>query len=303
MKQLPTISIGIPAHNEEDNILHVLTALESQQVTQGQIKEIIVVSDGSTDNTVSQARKFTSSLVKLIDRKNRIGMNQTENEIMRLATGDVLVILNADVVPADTHLIEHLLYPLVSDPAIGLVGGDTIAAPAKTFVEWALVAGHEFKQEVYRNILSGNNIFLCHGRVRAFRKSYYKTVKFPDLGPEDAYSFLDCVSKGYTFVYAQNAKIIFRSPQTIDDHASQSLRFLQGKNTLCEYFPKDFVNAAFTIPFPIIVKTALWYGIRHPLRLSLYFFITIFIRIFYASRYVEIKTWKQARSSKKLIYD
>jgi len=51
MKKLITVSIGIPAYNEEANIGKLLSSLIKQKEAGFIIKEIIVVSDQSTDKT------------------------------------------------------------------------------------------------------------------------------------------------------------------------------------------------------------------------------------------------------------
>ena len=49
-----SITIGIPAYNEEANIKYLLKLLLNQKIKNAAIHEVIVVSDGSTDGTVLQ---------------------------------------------------------------------------------------------------------------------------------------------------------------------------------------------------------------------------------------------------------
>ena len=62
MKQL-RVTIGIPAYNEENNIIPLLTSLVNQKTSQVVVEKIIVMSDGSSDNTVGS--------VKLLKNKKR----------------------------------------------------------------------------------------------------------------------------------------------------------------------------------------------------------------------------------------
>jgi len=162
----PTVTIGIPAYNEKENILLLMTRLLAQKLRQTALQEIIVVSDGSTDTTVDLVRSLDNNKIIIIDRKNRQGLNQTLNEIVRAATGDILVIINADVLPENTAFIEHLIEPMLKDRNIGIVGANTVSMPARSLFERIIANSHNFKQFLYRRI-SNDNIYLCHGRARA----------------------------------------------------------------------------------------------------------------------------------------
>ena len=52
MRKKLTVTIGIPAYNEEANVRNLLVSLLAQKETNFKLQEIIVVSDGSTDKTV-----------------------------------------------------------------------------------------------------------------------------------------------------------------------------------------------------------------------------------------------------------
>ena len=54
----PTLSIGIPAFNEEANIYFLLKDLLSQKMDQFNLERIIVNSDGSTDDTIEQVKRI-----------------------------------------------------------------------------------------------------------------------------------------------------------------------------------------------------------------------------------------------------
>ena len=57
IKRFPKVSILIPAHNEEKNIGRTIKSLLNLNYPKNKI-EIIVVDDGSTDNTYKIAKKF-----------------------------------------------------------------------------------------------------------------------------------------------------------------------------------------------------------------------------------------------------
>src|SRR3989337_1433871 len=92
----PTIIIGIPAFNEEDNLGKLLRGLKMQRVKKGQITKVIVASDGSIDKTVDIVKTFKYSKVILIEGKKRRGKAYRQNQIIKLCNSDILVLLDAD---------------------------------------------------------------------------------------------------------------------------------------------------------------------------------------------------------------
>jgi glycosyltransferase involved in cell wall biosynthesis len=88
----PLVSILIPAYNAEK---WIASTLESALAQTWLDKEIIVVDDGSTDNTRAIALSFESSIVKVIDQENQ-GASAARNRALQEAQGDFIQYLDAD---------------------------------------------------------------------------------------------------------------------------------------------------------------------------------------------------------------
>lgn len=86
-----TISIIIPAYNEEDYIGECLRSIAKQTL---EPNEVIVVDNGSTDKTAEIARSFL--FVTLISEK-KSGLTLARNTGFAAASGDILCRINADV--------------------------------------------------------------------------------------------------------------------------------------------------------------------------------------------------------------
>ena len=98
-KTKKTVTVGIPAYNEEKNIKFLIESLLKQKLQNAIFKEIIVISDGSTDKTVEKIKTVKSRFIKLIVYKKRLGQNQALNQIAQVANSDILVLTDADVLP------------------------------------------------------------------------------------------------------------------------------------------------------------------------------------------------------------
>lgn len=81
--------------------------------------EIIVVDNGSTDNTVNLLKKNKD--IKLIENKANLGFAKANNIAEKKAKGDYLLFLNSDMELLDSSLIEMYKY-ISQDKSIGAIG-------------------------------------------------------------------------------------------------------------------------------------------------------------------------------------
>lgn len=104
---METIAI-IPAFNEEKTIGDVLQVLEKAAL----IKQIIVVSDGSTDNTVEVARNYDVEVVDLEENRGKGGALKAGLENFE---ADVVLFLDADLIGLTVEHVNSLLKPVLED--------------------------------------------------------------------------------------------------------------------------------------------------------------------------------------------
>jgi len=116
------ISIVIAAHNEARHIEHKLRTLLAQDYQPATL-QIILASDGSTDDTVARAHKVVDSRITVLDLL-RQGKAATLNAGVALATGDILVFTDADN-QWSRETLGYLLAPL-SDPNVGACAGHMV---------------------------------------------------------------------------------------------------------------------------------------------------------------------------------
>lgn len=296
-----TISIGIPAFNEDANIKQLLENLLEKNSNGFELKEIIVVSDSSTDNTVEKVLEVKDRRIKIIKNQIRLGQAKSQNKILKMFSGDVLVLLNADVLPTNRDLIKNIISPFYSDNKIGIVGGKVVPLPAQNFIESVLNFSVLIKQSVYEQVNNGDNAYLCHGRVRAFSKEFAKKFSWKEVVAEDAYSYLFCKRNNYKFYYQRSAQINYRSPQSLKDHLKQSTRFYENRRSLEKYFPKKLVGKSFFIPKYTLIKISLSLAIKNPLKAFAYIIILSLAKLqtkVYKNQNIK---WESSISSKGLV--
>src|SRR5271154_7166784 len=100
----PLVSILVPAYNAEAWISDTLRSAISQT---WEPKEIIVVDDGSTDQTLSVARRFQSEQVLILSQKNQ-GAAAARNRAFSLSHGDYIQWLDADDLLAPDKIAKQM---------------------------------------------------------------------------------------------------------------------------------------------------------------------------------------------------
>jgi glycosyltransferase involved in cell wall biosynthesis len=192
---VPYVSIIIPAHNEER---HIDKCLESLLAQDYQDIEIIVVDNGSNDNTPKIVERYVERFgdkVKLLRLERNLGIGGGRNVGAFNASGDILVLVDADMVfPPD--YIRKLISPIQRGEA--LLTTHSTEYVANVASPWVKVQGQIIRSggkrvgEQFRAIQ--REFFIRHGgldpsfQYHADRTFFYKTGA-KAIVVEDAYCY------------------------------------------------------------------------------------------------------------------
>ena len=115
MKNLPTLSIVIPAYNEEKRIEKTIDTLLNEK-NELKIKEILIVDDGSIDKTLKivLTKSHSSNIIKLIQLETNQGKGGALREGVMRATGEYIGCFDADL-SASIDSIPHAITMLEND--------------------------------------------------------------------------------------------------------------------------------------------------------------------------------------------
>jgi glycosyltransferase involved in cell wall biosynthesis len=107
MNDCPTVSIVIPAFNEVDNIPEVLNSLALQTLPANRF-QVILIDNGSTDDTVAVARSFQGRLPLIVVSRPGASISALRNFGASLTQSSVLAFLDADCSVGCTWLEDCL---------------------------------------------------------------------------------------------------------------------------------------------------------------------------------------------------
>lgn len=105
------ISCIIPTYNEGPRIAKVLEAVHGHPM----VNEIIVVNDGSKDDTREIVGRFNG--VKLISHEKNIGKSKAVAHGLIESSGDIIILLDADLIGLTPRYISDLIEPVISGKA------------------------------------------------------------------------------------------------------------------------------------------------------------------------------------------
>ncbi|HXY69158.1 MAG TPA: glycosyltransferase [Gemmatimonadales bacterium] len=120
----PRISVTVPAYNEERAIAATLDAILATDYPADR-RQVLVVSDGSTDRTDEIVRGYAARGVELLRTPSRGGKIAAENLARAHLTGDIVV--NTD---ASVRIAPGAIKPLVArfaDPTVGVASGRDVS--------------------------------------------------------------------------------------------------------------------------------------------------------------------------------
>lgn len=159
-----TISIVIPSYNSSQTIAQCIEGCLEQQRTKD-VVEIIIVDDGSTDNTKDVVEKYP---VKYVYQENR-GPAAARNRGWRAAEGDIVCFTDSDCIP-DRAWLRQLLKSFMH-PEVAAVGGSYGIANSDSLVADCI---HEEIIERHRNMPEYVHAFGSYNV--AIRKEVLETV-------------------------------------------------------------------------------------------------------------------------------
>jgi glycosyltransferase involved in cell wall biosynthesis len=149
----PYLSIIIPTYNRAEKLEKTLEYLHTQSLSL-ESYEIIVVNDGSTDQTEELLKKWTakSSVVHALHQKNA-GQGVARNHGLKKAEGEVVLFIGDDIYATENFLLSHVRFhqdhPEENAACLGITEWEE---PSTPFMNWLTHGGPQF---AYDKLKSG----------------------------------------------------------------------------------------------------------------------------------------------------
>ncbi|MEP1489697.1 MAG: glycosyltransferase [Algibacter sp.] len=170
----PFFSIIIPLYNKEDYIVETLKSVLNQSFTNF---EIIIIDDGSTDNSLKKIKPLIDNRFKIINQEN-FGPSHARNKGIKEALGNYIALLDADDLWYKNHLLElkKLIYTF---PKSGLFCNNYEISYNKNITKPATFNfNHDNKSLIIKDYFSSSIInSIAWTSSVAFKKEIFNKIK------------------------------------------------------------------------------------------------------------------------------
>ncbi|HEY2790679.1 MAG TPA: glycosyltransferase family 2 protein [Gaiellales bacterium] len=217
---LPTVSLIIPAYNEEDVIEAKLENALALDYPADRL-EIVVTSDDSSDATHALVERFADRGVRLI-RCARGGKVAAQDRAVAETTGAIVAFGDANV-RWDADALRRLVRPF-ADAQVGMACGNVrLENPAGGTNQEGLYWRYEMwlrRRESLVHSMTGSN-----GAIYAVRREAYRQVD-PRFGHDLSFPYL-MVQNGYRAVYEPSARATESMTTDIEDEFRRKVRMFE----------------------------------------------------------------------------
>ena len=179
MENKPSISVVIPLYNEEHSIKNVI-----ERIPNHSSYEVVVVDDGSTDESVKKIEEIKDKDIKIIQHEKNQGYGAAILTGFKHTSGDIIVTMDSDG-QNNPEEIPDLIRPIINDQADFVVGSRYLGNSAYKVPLYVRVGEYFINLclwFLYRQKVRNNQ-----GGFRAFRK---ETVKI--------FESIQCTGMGFT---------------------------------------------------------------------------------------------------------
>ncbi len=174
-KVIPLVSIIVPAYNEEESIAETIDSLKKVNYEK---LEIVVVNDGSKDNTSSIVKKAIAKDPRFtfLDNKNNKGKAACLNQGIKVAKGEFIGCMDADSVIEKDILIKTV--PYFQDKKMGAVTVSVEAYKPKRFLDKIIDLEFTLGLSLFLKAFSFlNSVFVTPGPFSIYRKKVLLEIK------------------------------------------------------------------------------------------------------------------------------
>jgi cellulose synthase/poly-beta-1,6-N-acetylglucosamine synthase-like glycosyltransferase len=231
LKILPSFSIIVPAKNEGKMVDRLFQALSKLDYPKDKV-EIVVVEDGSDDDTFELCEKYARDLgnVKVFQRSFSNGKPSALNFGLKHCVGDLVAVFDADNVPASDVLLKAAQY--FEDSSVAAVQGRTMSINAGENMLTQFVSYEEAVWcEAYLRGKDSLGLFVhLKGSCQFIRRSIFQKLSGFDESTlsEDMELSARLAKNGYRIRYGGDICAWQESPSSLKTLFKQRTRWFRG---------------------------------------------------------------------------
>ncbi len=220
----PSVTILIAAYNEEacleEKLKNSLTLAYPKNLL-----DIVVVSDGSTDNTDQIARQFESQNIKLVVNPTNSGKATALNNGMQSISSDIVVLSDANVMyqeDAIRNLVRHF-----SDSNIGAVSGKVVLVNDGLSYSASEDAYYSVEHNIQQLESNTGNLIGADGAMYAIRRELFRPLQ-KDTLLDDFVLSMGVIQQGKRLIFDGDALGFEQNLAEIESEYKRKVRIIAG---------------------------------------------------------------------------
>jgi poly-beta-1,6 N-acetyl-D-glucosamine synthase len=272
-EQYPPISIIVPAYNEEVTIQKCLNTLLQLDYPQ---YEIVVVDDGSTDQTLDLIRSYTNPKVKIISQSNQ-GKAHALNTGIKHIQNEFLVTVDADTT-LHKDALQHIANRFSTDPQLGAIAGNVKVDPEPGLLNALQATEYTLGINLIRKTQSMLGcVMIVPGPIAALRKVAIEQAGYfsEDTFAEDFDITMQILKNGYKIQYEDRALAYTDAPKNLEDLLKQRRRWYRGMIQVLMKHRSMFLRSRYGMA-GIIGVPSLWFTIVETVLNAALVLLTVF---------------------------
>jgi glycosyltransferase involved in cell wall biosynthesis len=168
------LSIIIPVFNEEKTVAKTVSRV-LKMTLRGISKEIVIINDGSKDQTAIALKKIHDKRVTIVQKKKNEGKGAAIRDGLKKISGDVVIIQDADL-EYDPNEISKLLEPIRNDLADVVYGSRFMGGEARRVLFFWHMIGNNLLT-LFSNMVTNLNLSDMETCYKVFTKDIAKKLK------------------------------------------------------------------------------------------------------------------------------
>ena len=193
------VSVIVPVYNEDKTLVAILEKINQQNIVGIKI-EIIIINDGSTDNSLKILEEHSSLFHKLINLEKNRGKGAAVREGLKYATGEYILFQDADM-EYDPSEYPKLLEPIIKQNADIVIGSRLMTSSLTRSGGYSKNRiGNNFITWLF-NLLNHTTFTDIYSGYLIFRRSNITPNKLRTDGWEQQAEILSKIVKNSTKIY------------------------------------------------------------------------------------------------------
>jgi len=218
-RELPSITVLIPAYNEERSIARKIENTLALQYPRDRL-QMLVASDGSSDRTVTIARQYADRGVEVNHNPERRGKMETENRMVPIAAGEIILVTDASAQLSSDALLRIARH--FADPSVGCVSGSRVCLPTESAASEGEGLYWRYESWIKQSESRLGTCLGADGQLMAVRKSLFPRI--PDCNDDFYVPMNILITSNHKVRYEPGAKAWIAAAATLRSEFQRKVR-------------------------------------------------------------------------------